>query len=247
MSLRLPAGAYPASRGHRPAGVRLEFLGGFLLRVGGRATHEPPHAQRLLAFLSLRRRPLRRAFVSGRLWPELSQEHAFGCLRTTLWRMNCSSQLIEATSTHLALSHGVEVDVEELETCADAVLGRTSIPGAAEVNRLVHAADLLPDWYDSWVLEERERLGQLRVLALEQAAEELIRAGACRDAALAATAAVRADPLRESATRLLIHVHLAAGNPAEALREFSSYRARLSRDVGLEPSPQLVELVRSLA
>ena len=83
---------------------------------------------------------------------------------------------------------------------------------------LVHSAHLLPDWYDDWVVDERERLGELRVLALELAADELIGAGAYCDAALLAKAAVRADPLRESATRLLIRLHLATGNPGEAVR-----------------------------
>ena len=85
------------------------------------------------------------------------------------------------------------------------------------------------------------------MLALEAAADELIGAGAYRDAALVAKAAVRADPLRESATRLLIRLHLATGNPGEAVRVYRSFTARLSHDLELEPSPQIVELVGSLA
>ncbi len=243
MSLRLPARA--RRRGgdrYRPA--RLELLGGFALQFGGRAASEPHHVQRLLAFLALQHRPLHRAFVSGRLWPELTQEHAFGCLRTTLWRMRGSAELLEATSTHVALSDCVEVDARELAVSAEGVLKQG--PDGARVDRLLHAGQLLPDWYDDWVVEERDRLGQLRVLALELATEELIRTGAYGDAALTAAAAARADPLRESAIRLLVRVHLAAGNAAEALREFHAFSARLRYDLGLEPSPQLLELVGPL-
>jgi Bacterial transcriptional activator domain len=60
-----------------------------------------------------------------------------------------------------------------------------------------------------------------------------------------AIAAVHADPLRDSATRVLIRSYLASGNPAEALRQFRSFRVRLARDLGLEPSLQMLELVRS--
>lgn len=240
------AGGGPIGRTERQAPARLGILGGFALQRDGASTHQPPHVQRLLAFLALQRRPLHRSFVSGRLWPDLTQEHAFGCLRSTLWRIG-GCGLLEATRTDLALGRWVEVDAQELETCAEAILERGGIDDAAEVRLLVHATNLLPDWYDDWVIEERERLSELRVLALELAGDELIGAGAYCDAALVAKAAVRADPLRESATRLLIRLHLATGNPGEAVRVYRSFTARLSHDLELEPSPQIVELVGRLA
>jgi DNA-binding SARP family transcriptional activator len=246
-SLRLNDGEDPVRPDGRRRPVRLEVLGGFALLIDGVAAHQPPQVQRLLGFLALHRRPLQRAFVSGRLWPQLTQEHAFGCLRTTLWRIGDRAGLLETTSSDLVLEHHVGVDAAELEACAEGILMRGRIAEAPAVYRLVHAADLLPDWYDDWVLEERERLAQLRVMALELAADELIGAGAYREAALVANAAVRADPLRESATRLLIRLHLATGNPGQALREYRSFRARLARDLALEPSPETSELVRSLA
>ncbi len=236
----------PVGRTDRQASARLGLLGGFALDRDDTSTHQPPHVQRLLAFLALHRRPLHRSFVSGRLWPDLTQEHAFGCLRTTLWRIGDCGGLLDATRTDLALGHWVDVDATRLETCAEAVLRRGGIASQPEMHLLVHSAHLLPDWYDDWVVDERERLGELRVLALELAADELIGAGAYCDAALLAKAAVRADPLRESATRLLIRLHLATGNPGEAVRAYRSFTARLSHDLELDPSPQLVELVGGL-
>lgn len=184
--------------------------------------------------------------MSGRLWPDLTQEHAFGCLRSTLWRIGDCDGLLEATRNDLVLGHWVEVDATELETCAETILRRGRIADEAEVDLLVHSAHLLPDWYDDWVVDERERLAELRVLALELVADELIDAGAYREAALVAKAAVRVDPLRESATRLLIRLHLATGNACEAVRVYRSFTERLSHDLELEPSPQIVELVGGL-
>jgi DNA-binding SARP family transcriptional activator len=246
-SLRQRVGGGPNGRSDRSAPARLGVLGGFALHRDGVVTHQPPQAQRLLAFLALHRRPLHRSFVSGRLWPDLTQEHAYGCLRSTLWRIGDCGGLVEATRTDLALGPWVDVDATELERCAEEILHRGGIADDAEVRLLVRAAHLLPDWYDDWVLEERERLSELRVLALELAAEELLAAGAHCDAALVAKAAVRADPLRESATRLLIRLHLATGNPGEAVRVYRSFTARLSHDLELDPSPQIVELVGGLA
>jgi hypothetical protein len=63
----------------------------------------------------------------------------------------------------------------------------------------VLSADLLPDWYDDWVLLEAEDWRQLRLHALEALAGRLIALGCWGEAANAAGAAVRAEPLRESA------------------------------------------------
>jgi DNA-binding SARP family transcriptional activator len=229
------------------AQARLELLGGFELRLDGRAVRVPPHVQRLLAFLALQSRPRHRAFVSGRLWRELSQAHAFACLRTTLWRITrLPAELVDATTTQLALAGAVAVDARDLQASAELVLMDTARASPEDVARLVRAQELLPDWYDDWLLEEREPLRQLRLLALEAAADELIDARSYPEATRAAIAAVHADPLRDTATRLLIRSYVASGNLAEALRQFRAFRARLAHELDLEPSPQMLELMRRL-
>jgi DNA-binding SARP family transcriptional activator len=201
--------------------------------------------QRLLAFLALQGRPLHRAYVAGRLWIELSQEHAHGCLRSTLWRLGrFPYRCVEVTSTHLALSPGVAVDARELELAAESVLHDGEPRTTEDVECLTRAAELLPDWYDDWVLQERERLRQLRLLALEAAGEALVSARRYSEAAIVALAAVGSDPLRESAYRLLIRAYLGEGNVAEALHQFALFRSQLRSDLGLEPSAQMDALVQ---
>jgi DNA-binding SARP family transcriptional activator len=55
---------------------------------------------------------------------------------------------------------------------------------------------------------------------------------------------VSADPLRESANRVLIEAHLAEGNLVEARRAYERYRDSVSRELGVEPGEQLASLVR---
>ena len=206
----------------------------------------PLNAQRLLAFLAFQSHPMHRAYIAGQLWIDASQEHAFSCLRTTLWRMHrLPATLVEATRTHLALSPVMVVDVQELTTCAERVFGREAPPDREEVERLVRGGEILPDWYDDWIIEERERLHQLRLLALEETADNLLRTGRYAEAATSALAAVTTEPLRESARRLLIRSHFCSGNIAEAFRQYAVFRARLARDLGLEPSRQMEDLVES--
>ena len=76
----------------------------------------------------------------------------------------------------------------------------------------LHRRDLLPGWYDDWVIFERERLRQLRLHALEHTARLLLERRDLKTALQLALEAVRTEPLRETATALLMSVYLAEGN-----------------------------------
>lgn len=233
--------------GHRPGEsehATLGLLGGFVAEAAGRELTLPLRVQRLVAFLALRGRPLHRAYVAGRLWLEASQEQAYGSLRATIWtarRLHCP--LVQATNTHVALSPLVHVDAHELERCAARVLHGEGPLVSADIDLLAQAQALLPDWYDDWVVQEREELHELRLLALESAAESLISVHRTSEASLAAFAALSAEPLRESACYLLVQASLAAGNVAHAHHHLCSYRARLRGQLGLKPSPRIRDLV----
>ena len=240
-----PVGSINRGRGSPDA--TLGLLGGFVAKVGPRQLELPRRVERLVAFLALRGRPLQRAYVAGRLWLDSSQEHAYGSLRATICearRARCP--LVQASSTQVALSPLVRVDTEELERCAARVLdfdvGRLT---GADLACLVGAGELLPDWYEDWVLEERAHLHELRVLALESAARILITAGRTSEASIAAFTALTAEPLRESSCRLLVDACLATGNRADAVRHLSEFRARLWHQLHLEPSPSMRELIRT--
>jgi len=75
--------------------------------------------------------------------------------------------------------------------------------------------ELLPGWYDDWVIVGRERLRQRLLHAVETLSRELVRGGRCAQAVEAALVVVNAEPFRESAHRVLIEAHLAEGNWVE--------------------------------
>jgi len=108
---------------------------------------------------------------------------------------------------------------------------------------LARSAELLPDWYDDWVVNERERFRQLRVHALERLCERLTSEQRFTEAVETGLAAVEGEPLRESAHRALIRVHLAEENPSEAVRHYELFTDLLSTNLGLRPSRQLTALV----
>ena len=224
--------------------ARLGLLGGFEFEVGHQPLALPLRIQRLVVFLALRDRPLHRAYVSGRLWMDATQEQAYGSLRATLWsarRLPCP--LVEASSTHIRLSALVRVDSHELAACAGRVLQHARPVVGDDVDQLARAGDLLPDWSEDWVVEEGARLHQLRLVALETAADDLLADGRYAEAAVAALAALRDEPLRESACLRLIRACLGMGNVAEARERFRTFRIRLRQELNLEPSPSIQELL----
>ena len=107
------------------------------------------------------------------------------------------------------------------------------------------SGDLLPDWDDEWVLLERERFRQIRLHALERSCELLMASGRLTEAIDAGLAALAAEPLRESAHRVLIRAHLAEGNRFEALRQFERYRDLMRSELGLAPSVEIADLIRA--
>ncbi|MDD9207972.1 bacterial transcriptional activator domain-containing protein, partial [Georgenia sp. 10Sc9-8] len=103
--------------------------------------------------------------------------------------------------------------------------------------------DLLPGWYDDWVIFERERIRQRVLHALEALSCELVRRGRCAEAIEVALDAVGVEPLRESAQRVLIEAHLAEGNLVEARRLYLRYRELVRQELRTEPGTTLTRLV----
>jgi DNA-binding SARP family transcriptional activator len=223
------------------------MLGGFRLLHGDAQVALSEGSKRLLALLALRPQSVNRGLVAGTLWPDTTERRAYACLRSALARLDTTGrQAIEVGAVELGLGAHVTVDVRESRALSNRLLDPYEPPVAADLSSAALtalSADLLPDWYDDWVVVEAEEWRQLRLHALEALAGHLIAQSRFGGAAAAAFASVRADPLRESARAVLIRVHLAERNRSEAVHQFNRYRDLLRCELGLEPSPQLVELL----
>jgi DNA-binding SARP family transcriptional activator len=222
----------------------LSLLNAFELRCDGEVVGLPLSAQRVLAFVALHEHSLLRLYVAGTLWIDASEERAGASLRSSLWRLNRRGhRLVDASSTHLRLAPAVEVDLRRASGLAHRLLDGSASGEDVDAAEAALGGELLPDWYDDWLLFERERFRQLGLHALEAAAERLIDDGSPGRALEAALAAVRCEPLRESAHRTLIRVHLAEGNVVEARRQYELCRRLLRDRLGVDPSPQLEQLL----
>jgi DNA-binding SARP family transcriptional activator len=226
--------------------LQLRLLGGFGLTFEGGPVELPYCPQRLIAFLALHERPLQRVYVAGTLWPDTTEPRACANLRSALWRVRAYGHgVVLATGLNLRLDPALRVDLTEAVAAAHRLLAGSPEQPDLGLAR-AFGGDLLPDWYDEWVQSERERFRQLRLHALEALAERMIDAGRYGEAADACLSAVSADPLRESAYRVLIKLHVAEGNWSEALRQYDVYSHLLRTELGLRPSPHMKELLLAL-
>jgi len=232
-----------------PTRMRLCMLGSFELSVGNRLVEGlSVGSQRLLVFLALHDRAVTRSAVAGTMWPEVSEARAGLSLRSALSRLDPATRdAIMIASAGLALEGGVEVDLHDGQTLARRLIAGQPEPDDLSLEVIgTLSQDLLPDWSDDWVVAEAEDWKQLRMNALECLARLLIDENRLGEAASAARAAIRVDPLRESGYVALIKVHLAKGDQSEALRVFDRYGELLSAALGLEPTDHLRGLIASL-
>ncbi|MFE5720446.1 AfsR/SARP family transcriptional regulator [Streptomyces erythrochromogenes] len=223
------------------------------LRLLGPFRLEGPHGpvavqlpgRRVLAFLALSG-PVSRSVLAGTLWPDVTEDHAHGSLRSALWRLHRGMQpVIHSYGKTLSLHEAVTVDVPTFSRMALGIVNSAAAPGDDPYQGLLFDGDLLPGWDDEWVVFERERLRQLRLHALETLSVLLARRGQYALALDVALTGVSLEPLRESGHRAVVAVHLAERNTAEAVRHYEAYRRMATTELGLAPSPEFTGILPS--
>jgi SARP family transcriptional regulator, regulator of embCAB operon len=151
----------------------------------------------------------------------------------------------------LASADTVAVDIQDSAKEARALIDAPVSPdvespvvNAETVSRL--SIRLLPGWYDDWVVSEQERWDQLRLHALEAAAEVFLCRGQHMLALEASLVAARSELFRESAHRVIIRIYLAEGNRGAAMQHYQEYQRKLRRELNLTPTTTMDELMHPL-
>lgn len=223
----------------------LQLLGAFRLYLedGGTVVLRR-NEQRLVALLAIRG-DLCRADAAATLWPGIDDERARANLRSAISRVvakKCALIRQESDVMHLA---EVSVDYLRLKKWAEDVLDSV---GQAVVARPPESLDaaLLPAWDEEWLSHPREELQLLVLDALELAAQRLVSFGRLGLASSLIRAATRLDPLRESAARVLIEIHMRDGNTSAAIAEYRRIHQTVLDETGSMPNAGLTSLIASL-
>jgi DNA-binding SARP family transcriptional activator len=224
---------------------RLHVLSGPFVSVGDARVPVPEGSKRLVTYCALRRSPVARREVAGDLWPECADARAAGNLRSALWRLRGAGiEVLESDHARVWLRPGVPVDLDiAREWTRRLVEGRHRAADLRLMDWWPAALDLLPGWYDDWILLAREELRARTLVALERLVGALCAVGRTALAIDVAMLAVSHDGLSESAQRALVEAHLADGNFVMAWRAFGRYRDLLAVELGVEPGPGITALV----
>jgi DNA-binding SARP family transcriptional activator len=111
----------------------------------------------------------------------------------------------------------------------------------------LYRGELLPGFYEDWILPEKQRLEERFFRALHQLVLHLEQAGEIDRAIRYAQQAVSADPLREEAHQELMRVYAAAGQPRLALRQYKDLARMLKQEMGAAPGAAARALARTIA
>ncbi|QDP96571.1 hypothetical protein FOE78_12225 [Microlunatus elymi] len=236
-------------RGTHVAGnsATLTLLGRWRLRVGDQEIILGRRERRLLACLAING-GRSRDWLAATLWPDATEERATASLRTTLWSLRRTVPgLTCITGRLLSLGVGVESDLDRLRHDISKITSRTSAEQTdldeAGVLQVSVAPELLPGWYEDWVLFERERLRNRQLEALKSLADRALRAGQTRPAITYANAAIAIEPHDDQSVIMLISAQLELGHVADALRSFHQYRTRLRAELNAQPSLQVRRVI----
>jgi DNA-binding SARP family transcriptional activator len=188
------------------------------------------------------------------LWPDGLPATWGSALRMTMSRVRSFiKDALEPTAPDPIVSQGgryiwqlpdgvsLHVDVEDAEQAlAGAREALASGDAARAYQDASHAASrlrgpFLAGRHGIWVDDQRDRLSDLLVAALEVASEAAAASGDAATALALADDAVERAPLRESAHRARMRAHAAAGNRGEALLAYQRLRRVLADTLGVDP------------
>jgi DNA-binding SARP family transcriptional activator len=212
----------------------------------------------VFAYLALnRKRPVSRDEVAAMLWPEQAPRAPEAALNTILARLRRvlgHNALGARGQLTLVLDGDSWIDVEVAEqgaVTAGALLERGDADGArshaARALELI-AGPVLPELSHTWVHQWRRDLGDLsaRLMSVMVRAGLELGGSELPDAARWSERLIEREPFRESAYAMLMEVHAARGDVAEALMVYERLRRLLSSELGVPPSPPVAALHRRL-
>ncbi|MDO0925056.1 BTAD domain-containing putative transcriptional regulator [Streptomyces sp. TG1A-8] len=243
-----------------PGDMMIKFVTFFALLGPVRAWREgreldlgSPQQRALLALLLLREgRPAGTDAILHALWGEEAPRGARGTVRTYVYRLRAvlgDTASIESAGGGYRLDvHGGAVDLGEFQRLLRQA--RQAQRDGDHHTAAVCLREALNHWRDQplsdvrgfFVDDERRRLEELRMVALEELfAAELDRGGRA-ELAVELAAAISEQPLREGLREQLMLALYRAGRQAEALAVYQEARLILREQLGVDPGPGLRHL-----
>ena len=238
--------------------LEIHLLGRYTITLADRLLPPLPteKSRSLLAYLLVQPGPHTRGHLAGVFWPDLPEKNARRRLTQELWRIGNELEkvgvvdLLETTGATVAISANAPLDSDLFRLRNVLAALRTddpqAWPSAPEIMDL-YQGDLLPGYFEEWVLLAREQLFQSVQAGLARMLDWRKRQGAWTEADLVVQALLQLDPLAEEWVRAAMQIALTLNRADAGLRLFERYRERLARELETPPTPDLIALSRQLS
>ena len=222
----------------------VRLLGQFDLRLEGTPVELPSRpAQSLLAYLLLTAGTRhRREKLAGLLWADASDSNARSNLRHTLWRIRKAIEPSRKQDHDYLLADDISLAFNPAANYwLDAAMLEQPVDGDWHADALLRAVsvyqgDLLPGFYDDWVVLERERLRAVFEQKIHLLLERLIAEARWQEVQQWAERWIALGDVPEPAYRALMYAHSGLGDLARVADVFQRCVDALDRDLGVPPS-----------
>ncbi|MET9796412.1 BTAD domain-containing putative transcriptional regulator [Nocardiopsis alba] len=241
--------------------MRFEVLGRLVVRSSdGEVVGVPETRVRALLadLLTVSGRPLSVDRLVDDLWDTPPARPA-AAVQTRVWRLRRALEAAEPGGRSLVVSGPAGYRLDVPREAIDAHRFEDLLTRAREDGDLARRVALLEEALGLWrgpayadfgdeafVLPEVRRLTELRMLALEESAEARLALGGHGPLVGELAVLVAEHPLRERLRAAHIRALYASGRQSEALENHRDLSERLREELGVDPSPELVDLQRAI-
>ena len=231
--------------------LQIRLLGQFDVRLDGKRILIPSRAgQSLLAYLALTAgTPHRREKLAGIFWPETSDENARRNLRQELWRIRKAISTQKSSGGDYLLAEELTITFNrETEYWLDArQMDKSELDlQSLTANLSLYQGELLPGFYEEWVVLERERIQSVFDTKMEQIVEQLVAAERWMAVQEQAERWLSLGNTLEPAYRALMLAYGARGDIAKVSSVYQRCMDELDEQFGLEPSAETRALYEGL-
>jgi DNA-binding SARP family transcriptional activator len=229
--------------------LKVKLLGQFDVQLNDAPVEvRTQSAQSLLAYLLLNAGTAhRRVRLAGLFWPETSEANARNNLRHALWRIR------KAIGHDHLLTDNVSVALDtDSDYWLDAAVLETAVDEDGSADELIDVVavctgELLPGFYDDWIVLERERLKAILEQQIKRLLDRLVQERRWDDLLHWGEHWIALGQSPEPAYRALMVAHAELGNQASVAAVFQRCVETLRADLEVEPSQETRALYERLA
>jgi DNA-binding SARP family transcriptional activator len=242
--------------------LRIQMLGNFrvwrgIREVQGREWQREKARQLLQLLLTYRGQWLQREQICSWLWPDSDLDAAERQFKVTLNALNAALEPLRPPRTmpffvrrqglaySFAPSYGCWIDVDEFELRTTSMVQNDEdfLLRNSQIAVNLYKGDYLAEsLYDSWTLEERERLMARYLATATTLAEKLLERGDVQQPVQLCERVLRRDRCYEEAYQVLMRVYAQSGSRSQALRTYSRCTQALQDELAIDPLPETTDL-----